>query len=638
MKPSASLKLDDGYAAYLIAEDGGLKRCLLKTASDPLISFALANEKKFLDLIHKTDGGELARTFPSAGFYSTDGDKSWYIRDFIEGRTLAELVEQNPDRPGIARNQAVGYVMQVCELLDFLHGMNPPIIHRDVKPQNVVVDSEGVCHLIDMGISRVFDGEKGEDTVVMGTKPTMPPEQFGYQQTDQRSDIYSVGILLLYCLCGEYSLSDDSEKLLDKELLKIIKKATQFDPNARYQSVREMMNDLIAARYPKLALSAEEQPRKKPRIIRALSAAVAVLCALMICLGVPAYFYLRQEYNRARPYQFAEPLVEQAVRIALKRPEGDITYHDLEQVEDLRFFGKDIVTTFDPIHIVRSGPMLISGIYYETNLFRERGDINTLSDFENMPNLKVLHLMNQELSSLDGIGKCQQLWQLCVCDCPVTDASEVAECPEIKDLVLAHLGISDISFVSEMSNLEKINLMYSGVSDISPLAPLWLNCVRVAGCPIADLSPLNEIGTLNELEISYSPEYMKQLKGNLTNRLVVDYTDGNVTLEGCDISDNLQCLKVEGDFDGSAELYVPENMNFPTLNELELNSENNCLTVRGFGAFSSAPHLTKLAIEYTNVVDFSGLDELKALETIRCSEEQRGAIKLLYVGNQWIFE
>jgi serine/threonine protein kinase len=102
----------------------------------------------------------------------------YYIRSYIQGKTLEELCESGLTKPGIPKNQALDYLIQLAELLGFLHKLTPPIIHRDIKPQNVVVDPDGICHLIDMGISRFYDGEKSSDTVIMGTRITAPPEQF----------------------------------------------------------------------------------------------------------------------------------------------------------------------------------------------------------------------------------------------------------------------------------------------------------------------------------------------------------------------------------------------------------------------------------------------------------------------------
>ena len=131
-----------------------------------------------------------------------------------------------------------------------MHTLTPSLLHRDIKPQNVIVDSFGKCHFIDLGISRFLNSSKTSDTLVMGTRLTAPPEQFGYQQTDLRSDIYSLGILLLYCITGEYKPENAVLMELSEPVRQIVTKATMFDPDKRYQTTEEPLPDLLKARYP----------------------------------------------------------------------------------------------------------------------------------------------------------------------------------------------------------------------------------------------------------------------------------------------------------------------------------------------------------------------------------------------------
>ena len=128
-----------------------------------------------------------------------------------------------------------------------MHTLTPSLLHRDIKPQNVIVDSFGKCHFIDLGISRFLNSSKTSDTLVMGTRLTAPPEQFGYQQTDLRSDIYSLGILLLYCITGEYKPENAVLMELSEPVRQIVTKATMFDPDKRYQTTEELLPDLLKA-------------------------------------------------------------------------------------------------------------------------------------------------------------------------------------------------------------------------------------------------------------------------------------------------------------------------------------------------------------------------------------------------------
>lgn len=242
------LKYSEQEAAYLLCAKNTERLYLLKTASDPVYAELLTNENNILAFIHKSDASWITGTFPVP--VSLSSDASYYIRTYIEGRTLEDLCESRLRRPGLPMMQALDYVIALTEQLHFLHTLNPPVIHRDIKPRNVIVDSEGMCHLIDMGISRFYLPSDPGDTIIMGTQLTAPPEQFGCQQTDMRSDLYSLGILLFYCITGEYIITDSNLSELSPPLQNIVHKATMFDPDQRYQSCRELMGELLAIRYP----------------------------------------------------------------------------------------------------------------------------------------------------------------------------------------------------------------------------------------------------------------------------------------------------------------------------------------------------------------------------------------------------
>ena len=92
------------------------------------------------------------------------------------------------------------------QYFQYLYDQSPPVIYRDLKPQNVVCDPNGAVRLIDFNISRKFNPDAARDTVFMGTTTTAPPEQYGYTQTDVRSDIYSLGVLMIFLGNGQYGI------------------------------------------------------------------------------------------------------------------------------------------------------------------------------------------------------------------------------------------------------------------------------------------------------------------------------------------------------------------------------------------------------------------------------------------------
>jgi serine/threonine protein kinase len=156
----------------------------------------------------------------------------------------------------------------LCNALIELHGaMDAPIIHRDVKPSNVVVVPTGVV-LIDLGIARSWHEDAERDTTRFGTPGYAPPEQYGFGQTGVTGDIYAAGMTIAFCCTGQdptATLREEgfTDPRIPAMLRPILVKATQLDPAARYQSAIEMKEAIrlaISGRRP-----AAETPTKGPR-------------------------------------------------------------------------------------------------------------------------------------------------------------------------------------------------------------------------------------------------------------------------------------------------------------------------------------------------------------------------------------
>ncbi len=125
----------------------------------------------------------------------------YLVMDFVEGQSLdALLIERGGP---LAEAEALGWIGQVCDALEYLHTRTPPIIHRDVKPQNIIVAADGRAVLVDFGISKAYDPTltttRGARAVTPGYSP---PEQYGMGKTDARSDVYALGATLYTLLTG----------------------------------------------------------------------------------------------------------------------------------------------------------------------------------------------------------------------------------------------------------------------------------------------------------------------------------------------------------------------------------------------------------------------------------------------------
>jgi serine/threonine protein kinase len=152
-----------------------------------------------------------------------------YIRGFSLNEYLSETEHINP-------TQTVNIFLSLCDILIYLHSLPQPIIHRDIKPSNIIIDPATLSPtLIDFGISRRYSASADSDTTYLGTHKYAPPEQYGFAQTDARSDIYALGAVMLYAL----------EKIRDKRLERIAAKCTELSPSRRYQNAAALKKALL---------------------------------------------------------------------------------------------------------------------------------------------------------------------------------------------------------------------------------------------------------------------------------------------------------------------------------------------------------------------------------------------------------
>jgi serine/threonine protein kinase len=131
----------------------------------------------------------------------------WYVvMDWIDGETMDEYYKRRSGttaQPGLPLEEVLDIGLQLCEILDYLHTHQPPIIFRDLKPGNIMRTHTGDLYLIDFGIARRFIPGKSKDTVPLGSPGYAAPEQYGSAQTTPQSDLYSLGALLLFLLTGD---------------------------------------------------------------------------------------------------------------------------------------------------------------------------------------------------------------------------------------------------------------------------------------------------------------------------------------------------------------------------------------------------------------------------------------------------
>lgn len=175
-----------------------------------------------------------------------DEEKIHVVEEYVSGNTLLELQQ---DRGPFSEHEAAGYISQLCDILRTLHQQNPPIVHRDIKPSNLLVTYDGRLILIDFNTAKESEGDKGHDTVLIGTAGYAAPEQYGFSESKPTADIYAIGVLLNELLTGCLP----GQKEYKGRLSKIIQKCIHIDPEQRFQSVDELQQALNEALHPENA-------------------------------------------------------------------------------------------------------------------------------------------------------------------------------------------------------------------------------------------------------------------------------------------------------------------------------------------------------------------------------------------------
>lgn len=252
------LSQHSGIETFVVQDKNG-EKYIAKCFERSLWEFA--DSEKLLDELDHGGLPKYISFFQNENYFVT-------VREYIEGTSLDRYSKEND----LSEKEITDILVKLCDILSYLHNRPEPIIHRDIKPSNVIIGENGEVTLIDFDIARVFIDEDDYDTIFFGTRIYAPPEQYGFSQTDARTDIYSLGILMRFLLTG--SVKDNKNIRIYKPLAKIIKKCTAFAPKERFSNVEQVKRALLKA-------------NPKSQVLRKfLISACAVLIAAAIAFGV----------------------------------------------------------------------------------------------------------------------------------------------------------------------------------------------------------------------------------------------------------------------------------------------------------------------------------------------------------------
>ncbi len=245
-----------GMGAVYLAYDERLDiQCAIKEMSTALLKtdaereharLAFHEEAKLLARLSHPNLPRVSDHFSSAG-------KEYLVMEFVPGETLAQVLQRNP--PPWPMRDVLAVAKPLTEVLHYLHTRTPAIIFRDLKPANVMRTPDGEIKLIDFGIARLFKPGQARDTQAFGTIGYCAPEQYGEGQTDARSDVYALAVLLHQLVSGHNPVSQPFNvpaamrinPAVPEQFSAVLETAMSSDPSARFVSMQAFWRALSQA-------------------------------------------------------------------------------------------------------------------------------------------------------------------------------------------------------------------------------------------------------------------------------------------------------------------------------------------------------------------------------------------------------
>lgn len=315
---------------------------------------------------------------PSIVDIFNEDDTFLIVMDYIEGRTLSDILKEQGRQP---QADVVDWALQICSVFKYLHGLNPPIIYRDMKPGNVMLKPDGNIMVIDFGTAREYKHESGEDTIHLGTKGYAAPEQFqdNHQQTDPRTDIYNLGATMYHLVTGKNPSKPpfkflpirQVDRTLSSGLESIILKCVAPDPNERYQTVDDL--EFALEHYQELEVETIKQKSSAYRKWVTLGCVATILSSLSVGVRLYANSLLSNTYDEelrsARIAVNQDEQVEDYISAIKLNPSNEVAYEEL--LEDVFLkdgnFTQDEAAKLTSVVGYKQGSKTIQDIFKETN-------------------------------------------------------------------------------------------------------------------------------------------------------------------------------------------------------------------------------------------------------------------------------
>ena len=604
------LKESEDSSTFLVKETATGILCVLKWGRNRQAEF-LRNEMEIMEKMADRKLSGIPKTYR---IFEENGEV-YLVREYIEGMSLAQMVLQ---KGGISEAEICRISRKICQTAEQFQNPDEPMIHRDIKPENIVVTPGGEVVFIDFGTMRSYKKDGSRDNFVVGTRGTAAPEQYGYTQTDQRTDVYAIGQTMLYMVSESYEMNQLSECAVSRRMKKIIEKACSFEPDKRYGDAAQLRRAV-----EKCQANNRKKVYKKAGAVFGLIAAGYILAIFSPDGTVIENKRIETAEQSAAEEQiqaeiiFREELIEEAVRKELGLSKTDkITASMLENVRKLRIVGKEILDDEDTFW---GEGRHVDG--KDSSFGSVRGNITDLSDLAQMVNLEELALCNQKIEDISGLKELPlkklylsknmitdfsvllnliDLDTLCIMENPAENLSVIGECTGILRLNIQGMNLTDIDFLKnlsldylDMSNVEVENNIFEPLTEMKKLDTLCMCDVNEAAA-----ETLSQMSTLKALFMwgdSTILENLKPLKG-MTQLETLAFTTQISSLEGIE--------------------------QFPSLNFLSVSFS----LVKDLSPVTGAKNLQVIDISNADIKNFEPLFGHSGLTEVHCTEEQKEEI------------
>lgn len=260
---------EGGQSIVYMAQDRSAFDRLVAVKEFKMNSVALADLHAAIDQFEKTASLLAHLNHPNIAQiyeYVTLGNVPYLVTEFVNGNTLEQHLRASPN--GLPEEQVKQWGAQLCDVLAYLHSQTPPIIFRDLKPDNIMLAPTGMLKLIDFGIARTFKLGRAADTELLGTPGYSPPEQYGRGQTGPYSDVYALGATLLRVATGydpsltpfQLPHADKVRPDISRSFSEALTCSTDLDYRKRFPTMHAFRQALTSpakpARAPNLPLAA----------------------------------------------------------------------------------------------------------------------------------------------------------------------------------------------------------------------------------------------------------------------------------------------------------------------------------------------------------------------------------------------